>query len=127
MIKIKGFFKNGSPIIDLMIEGRSLEVMVDTGFNGYLLLPQKLIDDLEFNQIGFSDYKTASGEIRETNVYKYYLNFFDEKLEVIVISTDADICLAGMELFNSCRILIERCNNFVEISLIRNGNGNNKY
>ncbi|MBI5072381.1 hypothetical protein HZA99_01035 [Candidatus Woesearchaeota archaeon] len=44
--------------------------------------------------------ETESGEGRMTNLYKGQINFFDAEKEVIILSTDADFALAGMELFN---------------------------
>ncbi len=112
---MKGFFRYGSPLIRLIIKGNVIELLLDTGFNGYLMLPQALIDKLDLEQIGISDYVTASGEEKLTNVYKAELTFFDEKIEVPILSTDAHFSLAGMELFNECKIIIERHSGILEV------------
>ena len=67
---MQGFFKFGNPVIFMPIKEKKIEFLVDTGFNGHIMLPQKLIDSLELEQIGYSDYLTASGEEKITNVYK---------------------------------------------------------
>ena len=67
---MKGFFKFGSPIIELSIEGKKIEFLLDTGFNGHIMLPKAIIEELDLEQIGISDYLTASGEEKLTNVYK---------------------------------------------------------
>ncbi len=36
---MNGFFKAGSPFIELSVEGRKVDLLLDTGFNGHLLLP----------------------------------------------------------------------------------------
>lgn len=112
---MKGFFRYGSPIIRLVIKSEVIELLLDTGFNGHLMLPQNLIDKLELEQIGISDYITASGEKKLTNVYKAELEFFDEGVEVPLLSTDADFSLAGMELFHECKVIIERHSGSLEV------------
>lgn len=112
---MKGFFKFGSPIIELLIEGKGVEVLLDTGFNGHLMLPQTEIDELGLEQIGISDYLTASGHSKITKVYIANIIFFDSKTDVPILSTDASFSLAGMELFHNCRIVIERNKEIVEV------------
>ena len=112
---MKGFFKFGNPVIQLPIEGRKIEALLDTGFNGHIMLPDSIIRELALDQIGISDYLTASGDNKVTLVYKGKIEFLNEKIEVPILSTDADFSLAGMELFHNCKILVERSKNLVEV------------
>ena len=105
---MQGFFLFGSPMLKLSIGGRKIEMLLDTGFNGHLMLPQTIIDELALDQIGISDYVTASGEEAITKVYKAILNFFNEHIEVPVLSTHSDFSLVGMELFHDCKITIQK-------------------
>ena len=43
---MKGFFRFGSPVIRLAIEGRKIETLLDTGFNGHIMLPNNFIKEL---------------------------------------------------------------------------------
>lgn len=113
---MKGYFKFGNPVIELTIEGRKIEMLLDTGFNGHIMLPESIISELALDQIGISDYLTASGDDKLTKVYKGEIEFLGEKIEVPILSTDADFSLAGMELFHSCRIVVERSKNIVEVA-----------
>ena len=112
---MRGFFDFGSPIIELPIDGRKLKMLLDTGFNGHIMLPQSVIEELGLDQIGVSDYLTASGDKKLTEVYIGKILFFDEEIEVPILSTNPDIYLAGMELFKECKIVIEQNKNIVEI------------
>ena len=113
---MKGFFKFGNPVIELIIEGRRIETMLDTGFNGHIMLPLPIIRELALDQIGVSDYLTASGDGKLTEVYKGKIIFLNEKAEVPILSTDAYFSLAGMELFHDCKIIIERNKDFVQVT-----------
>jgi len=112
---MKGFFKLGSPVIELTIQGKKIEMLLDTGFNGHIMFPQKIINELELEQIGISDYSTASGEEEITKVYVGKIEFFGEEIEIPILSTEADFSLAGMELFHESKIVIERHKDVVEV------------
>ena len=49
---MKGFFQFGSPMLKFAVEGKNIEMLLDTGFNGHLMLPQAEIDELSLEQIG---------------------------------------------------------------------------
>ncbi len=115
---MKGFFKFGNPVIELAVESRKVEALLDTGFNGHVMLPRAVIEELGLDQLGISDYLTASGDTKLTRVYVAKIMFLEEEIEVPILSTDADFSLAGMELFHDCRIVIERSNNVVEVSKV---------
>ncbi len=106
----------GTPALTFVIKNEQVDALLDTGFTGELMLPQELIDALKLEQIGVSDYLMASGEGRVTNVYKASMNFLDKEKKVIILSTDADFALAGMELFHECKIVIERSTKTVEVT-----------
>ena len=112
---MKGQFKFGNPFVALEIENTKIELMLDTGFNGEIILPERTIKKLSLKQIGFSDYLTASGEEKVTKVYIAKVKVFDEEKDVAVLTTSADFSLGGMELFHKCKIVIERYKNFVEV------------
>ena len=90
-------------------------MLLDTGFNGHIMLPQSIIEELGLDQIGISDYLTASGDKKLTKVYIGKVLFFDREMEVPILSTNSDISLAGMELFKDCKIIIEQNKNTVEV------------
>ena len=115
---INGEFIYGCPSIELKINKAKIKLLLDTGFNGQIMLPQSLIDEFGLAQIGFSDFTLASGEQKRTNIYKVEIDFFDKIIKTDVLSTNADFSLVGMELFHKCRIVIERCNDLVQINKI---------
>jgi len=112
---MKGFFKNGNPVIELLIEEEKIDVEIDTGFNGCLMLSRTLIDKFHLELYGSGDYIAANGETVVTEIYKGKIKFLDEEKEVEVLSTAGDFALAGMELFHECKIVIERHRNIVEV------------
>lgn len=74
---MKGFFRFGSPMIELSIEDKIIITLIDTGFTGELMPPEGLIKKVSLKQIGISEYIGADGEIKQTKglyisyTYKY--------------------------------------------------------
>ena len=113
---MRGFFEFGSPMIRLPVSGKTVGMILDTGFNGSLMLSANLIEELSLKQIGVSDYTSASGSGHVTKVYLGKVLFLDEFVEVPVLSASADFSLAGMELFSKSRIIVEASKGVVEVS-----------
>jgi clan AA aspartic protease len=108
-VRIKGVVSDKlAPIIKIDIEGskEQIETILDTGFNGELMLPKKTIENLNLEWCGKEDYLVASGEMITTDVYKGYLNWFDKRCAVEVMATSAEQGLLGMQLLSSCIISI---------------------
>ena len=113
---MKGFFRFGSPMIELSIEDKIIITLIDTGFTGEVMLPVGLIKKLNLKQIGISEYIGADGEIKQTRVFQARTQFIEETREIDVLSTEVSFSLAGMELFHNCKIVIERNKEFIEIT-----------
>lgn len=80
-MEIKGRFDEGKPMIDIYLEGSDdpIDVLVDTGFNGELMLTEEKIKDLTLPVIGDDEYMTASGDIVPTSVYFGIIRWFGRK------------------------------------------------
>jgi len=113
---MKGFFKNGCPAIEIFVENEKIEVEIDAGFNGYLMLSHILIRKLGLKFLVIGEYFAANGARVLPEVYLGKIKFLGVEKEVEILSTDADFCLAGMDLFDDCKIVIERSKDFVEIT-----------
>lgn len=53
-MEIEGYFDEGKPIISVYLNGseKPIDVLVDTGFNGELMLNKKVIKELSLTFIG---------------------------------------------------------------------------
>lgn len=112
---MEGKFEFGVPIIEISLTNRKLKVMLDTGFNGDLMLPENIISELKLEPIGITDYITASGDTYTTHIYKAKIELFGEENEITVLSTPMAISLAGMQLFHLCKITLERHKDRIQI------------
>ena len=112
---MNGEFVFGNPVISLQIHDKTYGFILDTGFDGHLMLSSEIIKESNFQLIGFADYINATGEKVETEVYKGKINFLDEEIEIPIISGDS-FNLAGMDLFHNHKIVIHRSKGILEIT-----------
>ena len=82
--------------------GEELDLVVDSGFNGEITLPQPLIKKLRLLRDGWMPVELADGSVVRTNTYFGEIRWFGETREVCVQATDSDEGLLGTELFQGC-------------------------
>jgi clan AA aspartic protease len=109
-MEIKGRFVEGKPMIHIYLEGSDnpIDVLVDTGFNGELMLTEEKIKDLSLSVIGDDEYMTASGDVVPTSVHIGFIRWFGKKRKIAVLSTSGKANLIGMELLHFSRLEIAR-------------------
>lgn len=112
----KGFInKNDYPIITVALDNQPINVLVDTGFNGELMLPLTSIEKLNLECVGEESYKTASGDVINTTFYFANLNWFNRNIKVGVLATRGENALLGMGLILPHTLLISAIEERIEI------------
>lgn len=96
----------GLPFLSLQFGSREIEAVIDTGFSGELMLPQTLIQELGLEEVGSSRYILADGSLSDAKVYAATVSWFGRAREVLVISSESDLALAGLELLHDSIITI---------------------
>ena len=117
-MEIIGYFDEGKPMINIYLEGYKdpIDVLVDTGFNGELMITKDKIKELSLTFIGDDEYMTASGDVVPTNIYMGFIKWFGRSRKVAVLATSGKLNLLGMELLHSYRLDIARSKNRLVIS-----------
>jgi len=63
-MQIDGYFNLGDePVIKLEVGPSLIEVLVDTGFSGSLIVPSEIANRLDLKLEGPEEFQTASGEM----------------------------------------------------------------
>ena len=95
-MKIEGAFDEElAPRIALSIAGERVSLVVDTGFNGELMLPRRLLEELGFVYSMESEAELADGSLVETTLYSGKITWFGEERLVQVVATDSEDGLLG--------------------------------
>ena len=95
--------------IDIMDgEGRprSLEVVLDTGFTGYLTLPFESIRQLGLPSVGQRTFALANGELFDFEVYIGSVFRHGRPSDVLVLQSDS-VPLLGMTLLRGSRVCVD--------------------
>jgi clan AA aspartic protease len=116
-MRIEGYFnQNDEPVIQLDLVTTSIEVLVDTGFAGSLIVPQELATDLRMSFEGFEEFYTATGHVFVAAAYSVEANWFG-KLIKVPLATSADLKegLLGTQMLKGCRLVVDYRNRTVTI------------
>lgn len=106
----------GLPFATININNSEIEALVDTGFNGALLLPSETINSLGLKRIGWVDYAMADGSIVQTGIFTAKTRWLEREQDVAIVSTESDFALIGMELLADARTLLDPVNRIIDIS-----------
>ena len=120
MNMIAGFVsENDEPVVevnlDLGKEKRPVNAVIDTGFNGYICVPKKLIDKSDWEFLGIEEYELASGELMRERVFLGRVEMGMEKLIAFILSTNSSDTLIGTKLLKNKVITINFANRTLKI------------
>jgi clan AA aspartic protease len=97
--------RDGEPVvpIDLILRKRPTRfpAVVDTGFNGYLSVPKRLLIVGSWQLIGTEKFEIATGEIVEQEIYLGEVVFDGRRGPVYTVATHADDILIGTKLLRN--------------------------
>ena len=93
-------------IMDAYGEPRQLEVIVDTGFTGWLTLPASDIRRLGLVHSGHQYSVTASGNTERFEFYRAWVSWHGQQY-VVEIFQSIDQPLLGMELLEGSRVTVD--------------------
>lgn len=105
----------GLPYAAIMVNSQEIDVLIDTGFNGWLMLPSPLIERLRLENIGPTEYVMADGTTSETELYSAEVEWLGERKEITVVASSSDFALLGMELLYGAKIQMRPAKNVLTI------------
>jgi len=98
-MKIEGYFDEFlSPRIGIPTSGKIISVVVDTGFNGELMLPRTVLQQLGFEYSMKSEAELADGSIVESTIYHGKIDWFGKERTVQAVVTESEDGLMGTEM-----------------------------
>ncbi|MFN0124056.1 MAG: hypothetical protein ACKV2V_26430 [Blastocatellia bacterium] len=91
----------------VMVTGEKLDLIVDSGFNGEIVLPKALLMQLGLPDEGTMFSLLADGSVVETEVHIGEIVWFGQPREVRIQATDSHEGLLGTELFQGCVVELD--------------------
>lgn len=84
-----------------------IDLWVDTGFNGDLVLPRQLIEQLGLLESSVVKAAMGDGRKAEIETYRAWINWFGEDLDVEVIVSSGQNALLGVRLMLGRRLVVD--------------------
>ena len=102
---------NREAIIELEVIGsnqrrKKVEAIIDTGFNGYLTLPNDLINYLKLQRAGSRHVTLGDGNVVVLDMYLAMVLWHGQQQEVLALQADGGP-LIGMSLLYGNRVMLE--------------------
>ena len=102
--------RRGEPVVSIQLILRSRPVsfpaIVDTGFNGYLSVPRRLLVRSQWLAIGTEKFEIATVALAEQKIYLGEAVFDGRRSPVYSVSTEAQDILMGTKLLRGKVLLV---------------------
>ena len=86
---------------------KSVTVWIDTAFNGYLVFPRRLIEELGLEQEAATDADLADGSRVTLESYVCYVEWFGSLILAQVIANEGGLPLLGTEMLAGRVLLVD--------------------
>ncbi|MDE2785759.1 MAG: clan AA aspartic protease [Chloroflexota bacterium] len=85
---------------------RTLEVVVDTGYTGWMSLPEPIINDVGLDYAGIRPATLANGQTVATSAYSARLLWHGQPVDIVVQALNSKPMI-GTTLLANCRLTID--------------------
>ena len=109
---IHGFVnENDEPIVPITLifrkKPKHFQAVLDTGFNGYLSVPQSITHGSGWYFAGYEEYEIATGDRVSERVYLGSIIFGRQRLTTHVVTSHAQDILIGTRLLSTKALTID--------------------
>ena len=102
---------NDEPIVSIRLILRTkpmqFPAVIDTGFNGYLSVPKKLVQKSTWYFAGIEEYELATGDQVKQQIYLGNIIFGEERILTYVVTSNSKDILIGTKLLKSKLLTID--------------------
>lgn len=111
--------RHGEPVVSIQLFLRDRPIkhtaVIDTGFNGYLSVPRRLLTDSKWLAIGTEKFEIATGSVVEQEIYLGEINFDGQRGPVYCVVTEAQDILIGTKLLRGKSLVVNFRTNQVTV------------
>ena len=117
-MQIDGYFNlNNEPVVELDLGSSRIEVLVDTGFNGSLIVPSKIANRLDLKFEGPEEFQSVTGEMFLADAYSVEVDWIGRRIRVAVAaSKHVNEAILGGHMLKDCRLTIDYGRRLVAIT-----------
>lgn len=94
-----------------------VDALMDTGFNGDLMLPKELVQEAGLPYLGDVACMTASGETVSVDVYTGSMRWLGSQMRIRILAGPGSAMLLGMGLLRNARLVMQPSTRTLDIDL----------
>lgn len=108
-MQINGYFNaRNEPVIELQLNSIYVEMLIDTGFDGVLIIPSQIVDQLKLKFQGFEEFYSVTGEKIVGTAYSIEIVWLGQILRVpIIVNSKINEAILGNQMVKNCRLTID--------------------
>ena len=109
-MQIDGYFNlRNDPVIKLDVGSSEVEFLVDTGFNGGLIIPNEVAQGLDINyDRGLEEFSSVTGTTFLASGCSMMITWFGEAIRVpVATSAEVTEAILGGKMLKDCRLVID--------------------
>jgi clan AA aspartic protease len=110
MMQIDGYFNvRDEPVITLDVGLSHIEVLVDTGFNGGLIIPDQMAEGLDIKyDRGLEELYSVTGEMFLASGCSMEIGWLGQRIRVpVATSAQVSEAILGGQMLKNCRLIID--------------------
>ena len=118
VMQMDGYFNvRDEPVIGLDVGSSQIEFLVDTGFNGGLIIPEQMAEGLDIKyDRGLEEFQSVTGEMFLADAYSMRMDWLGKSIRVpVATSKEVNLSLLGSHLLKGCCLTIDYGNRTVTI------------
>ncbi len=94
----------------------SIDVWIDTAFNGFLVFPKHMIDQLDLQQEAATEAILADGSLVTLESFVCRVEWFGQIIPAQVIANEGKLPLLGTEFLANRKLIVDYLNRTLSIS-----------
>lgn len=99
-----------------LVKAEVLECIVDTGFDGALILPKGIAEQLSLPTVARLAFELVGGTRMTADVALGEIEWLGQRRTVEIILSESNDSLIGTEMFEGCKLLIDYSSRYVTVS-----------
>ena len=116
-MQIDGYFNaRDEPVVRLDVGSLPVEVLVDTGFNGSLIIPGEVADQMDLEFEWLEEFLSVTGATFFVSICSTEIDWLGKRARVsLARSGEVNEALLGSQMLRDCRLTIDYANRTVNI------------
>jgi len=108
-------YLSGLPAATITIEAHEIECVIDTGFDGALMLPISIIQKCDLRKKAQIQCLLADGTLSQKDVFDGEICWLEQKRKVRIVAMNTNFALIGMKLLNEAKTVLSPSKNILTI------------